>query len=93
MLTAEDYLWLFRRSPAMATLIGDDGRFLDVNDAFVIRLGYGREEMLGGRPADFVTADSAARIETEFLPTLRRTGKLEKSRSISSHGTVMSSIA
>ncbi len=78
MLTAEDYLWLFRRSPAMATLIGDDGRYLDVNDAFVTRLGYSREEMLGGRPADFVTADSAARIDTEFLPTLRRTGKLEK---------------
>jgi PAS domain S-box-containing protein len=34
--------------------------------------------MLGGRPAEFVTADSAARIETEFLPTLRRTGKLER---------------
>lgn len=78
MLTAEDYLWLFRRSPAMATLIGDDGRYLDINDAFLTRLGYSREEMLGGRPADFVTADSAARIDTEFLPTLRRTGKLEK---------------
>lgn len=78
MLTPEDYLWLFRRSPAMASLIGDDGRYLDVNDAFLSRLGYTREEMLGARPAEFVTADSAARIETEFLPTLRRTGKLEK---------------
>jgi PAS domain S-box-containing protein len=78
MLTAEDYLWLFRRSPVMATLIGDDGCYLDVNDLFLQRLGYSREEMLGGRPAEFVTADSAARIETEFLPTLRRTGKLER---------------
>jgi len=78
VLTPEDYLWLFRRSPVMATLIGDDGRYLDVNDAFLGRLGYARSDMIGARPADFVTADSAARIETEFLPTLRRTGKLEK---------------
>lgn len=78
MLNPEDYLWLFRRSPAMATLIGENGCYLDINDAFLTRLGYSREEMLGKRPADFVTADSAARIETEFLPTLRRTGKLEK---------------
>jgi PAS domain S-box-containing protein len=78
MLTLEDYLWLFRRLPTMAALIGDDGRFLDVNDAFLHRLGYGRDEMLGARPVEFVTEDSAARIETEFLPTLRRTGKLEK---------------
>ncbi|MDH4046862.1 MAG: sigma 54-interacting transcriptional regulator [Gammaproteobacteria bacterium] len=78
MLTPVDYLWLFRRSPAMATLIGDDGRFLDVNDAFLSRLGYKRDDMLGRRPADFVTGDSAARIETEFLPMLRRTGKLER---------------
>jgi PAS domain S-box-containing protein len=78
VLTPEDYLWLFRRSPVMATLIGENGRYLDANDAFVTRLGYRRDEVIGGKPADFVTADSAARIETEFLPTLRRTGKLEK---------------
>jgi PAS domain S-box-containing protein len=78
MLKPEDYQWLFRRSPVMATLIGEDGCYLDVNEAFLNRLGYDRDEMLGRRPADFVTADSAARIETEFLPTLRRTGKLEK---------------
>jgi PAS domain S-box-containing protein len=78
VLTPEDYLWLFRRSPVMATLIGEDGRYLDVNDAFLARLGYERDDVIGEKPADFVTADSAARIETEFLPTLRRTGKLEK---------------
>jgi PAS domain S-box-containing protein len=78
MLSPDDYLWIFRRSPTMASLIGENGRYLDVNDAFAGRLGYGRDEMVGARPADFVTADSAARIETEFLPTLRRTGKLEK---------------
>ena len=77
MPKSDEYLWLFRKAPMMATSIGEDGRYLDVNDAFVERMGYMREEMIGRRPGDFVTAASAKRIETEFVPTLRRTGKLE----------------
>jgi len=61
----------------MATSIGEDGTYLDVNDAFLERLGYEREEMVGRRPGDFVTKESARRIDEEFLPVLRRTGKLE----------------
>ena len=77
MTTLDDYQWLFRKSPAMATSIGEDGDYLDVNDAFLERLGYEREEMVGRRPGDFVTQESERRIEEEFLPVLRRTGKLE----------------
>jgi PAS domain S-box-containing protein len=73
----DDYRWLFRKAPIMATSIGNDGRYLDVNDALLERLGYKRQEMRGKRPVDFVTAESGARIEQELLPTLRRTGKLE----------------
>jgi len=73
----DEYLWLFRKAPVMATSIGEDGRYVDVNDAFIERMGYLRDEMVGRRPGDFVTAASARRIETEFVPTLRRTGKLE----------------
>ncbi len=73
----DEYLWLFRKAPMMATSIGEDGRYLDVNDAFIERMGYLRDEFVGRRPSDFVTAASARRIETEFVPTLRRTGKLE----------------
>ena len=61
----------------MATSIGDDGRYLDVNDAMLSRLGYKRDEMVGRRPAEFVTSESAGRIEKEFMPTLRRTGRLD----------------
>ncbi len=61
----------------MATLIDGDGRYLDVNDALLERLGFARDEMIGRRPAEFVSEASARRIETEFVPTLRRTGKLE----------------
>ncbi len=77
MITPEDYQWLFRRLPTMAALIDDDGTFLDVNDALRERLGYERQDMLGRRPADFVTPESAKRIEEEFRPALRRTGRLE----------------
>ena len=77
MTKLDDYQWLFRKSPAMATSIGENGVYLDVNDAFLERLGYVREEMVGRRPGEFVTPESAQRIEEEFLPALRRTGKLE----------------
>jgi PAS domain S-box-containing protein len=77
MTNRDDYQWLFRKAPAMATSIAEDGTYLDLNDAFVERLGYARHEMVGRRPAEFVTAESAERIEKEFLPTLRRTGRLE----------------
>jgi len=77
MSAAINYRWLFRRAPIMATSIGEDGCYLDVNDAFTGRLGYRREEIIGKRPARFVTNDSAERIDKEFRPILRRTGKLE----------------
>jgi PAS domain S-box-containing protein len=77
MTKLDDYQWLFRKSPAMATSIAEDGTYLDVNDAFLERLGYEREQMVGRRPTEFVTKESAKRIEQEFLPALRRTGKLE----------------
>ena len=77
MTGRDDYKWLFRKFPAMASSIGADGTYRDVNDALLARLGYARDEMLGRRPREFVTPESAERIEREFLPALRRTGKLE----------------
>jgi len=77
MASLHDYQWLFRKAPTMATAIGDDGRYLDVNDAFLARLGYARQDMVGRRTNEFVTAESAKRIDQELLPTLRRTGRLE----------------
>ncbi len=77
MTRLDDYQWLFRKAPAMATSIGEDGTYVDVNDALLERLGYSREEMIGRKPVEFVTPQSARRIEKEFLPVLRRTGKIE----------------
>jgi PAS domain S-box-containing protein len=77
MIRSDDYQWLFRKLPVMATSIAEDGSFLDVSDAFLKRLGYERDEVVGRRPEEFVTAESARRIEQEFRPALRRTGRLE----------------
>ena len=72
------YQWLFRRAPVMVTSIGENGRYLDISDAFATRLGYPRDEILGCLPDDFMTPDSAERATREFRPALRRTGKLER---------------
>ena len=78
MSDRDHYRWLFRRAPAMATFIGEDGSYLDVSDAFAKRLGYSRDEILGQSPDAFMTPASADRARTEFRPALRRTGKLER---------------
>ena len=77
MLGENDYQWLFRKAPAMATSIAEDGAYLDVNDAMLERLGFAREDMVGRKPEEFTTAESAARVRDELRPALRRTGKLE----------------
>ena len=35
MIDLDDYQWLFRRSPAMAASIAEDGVFIDVNDTMM----------------------------------------------------------
>ena len=76
-MTPDDYQWLFRKAPSMATSIGEDGVYLDVNDALLKRLGYEREEMVGHRPEEFTTLETIERVIHELRPALRRTGKLE----------------
>ena len=79
----------------MATSIAEDGAYLDVNDAFLNRLGFTREEMIGRLPDDFVTPNSAKRIAEEFRPVLRRTGKLENKpiAFVASNGDVVDCIS
>ena len=77
MISQDDYRWLFRKAPIMATSIAEHGTFLDVNDAMLARLGYARSEMVGHSPEEFATPECAERIRTELRPALRRTGTLE----------------
>ena len=77
MIRPQDYEWLFRKAPVMTTSIAEDGSYLDVNDAMLKRLGYALEDMIGRKPEDFATPETAERIVTELRPALRRRGKLE----------------
>jgi PAS domain S-box-containing protein len=77
MISQNDYEWLFRKAPVMTTSIAEDGRYLDVNDAMLERLGYELDDMVGHRPEDFATPETAERIVHELRPSLRRRGKLE----------------
>ena len=77
MITQQDYEWLFRKAPVMTTSIAEDGTYLDVNDAMLRRLGYALDDMIGHKPEEFATPESAERIVGELRPALRRRGKLE----------------
>ncbi len=77
MTAADDYQWLFRKAPVMASAIDENGVYLDVNDAMLERLGYRRDDMVGRRPEEFTTAESAARVQSELRPALRRTGRID----------------
>ena len=89
------YEWLFRKSPVLLVLLDHDGYFLDASDAWVNRFGYSRDEMRTLRPQDVASAESAQLIETEYLPLLRRTGRLENVpvEVVSSHGEKVECLA
>ena len=77
MPMTDRYRWLFRRSPALLVAFDKEGYFIDVSDAWIERFGYSREELARLKPHDLATPESAALIEKEFLPLLRRRGCLE----------------
>ncbi|HEY5666490.1 MAG TPA: sigma 54-interacting transcriptional regulator [Gammaproteobacteria bacterium] len=77
MANIDRYRWLFRRSPALVVALDKDGFFIDVSDAWVERFGYSREELSRLKPQNLATPESAAMIEKEYLPMLRRRGRLE----------------
>jgi PAS domain S-box-containing protein len=77
MPLTDRYRWLFRRSPSLLVALDKEGYFVDASDAWVERFGYTREELAQLRPHDLATPESAALIEKEYLPMLRRRGRLE----------------
>jgi PAS domain S-box-containing protein len=76
MAGSDQYQWLFRKSPALLASLDGDGRFLDASDAWIARFGYSREALVGLRPHDIASPESAQRIVEEYVPLLRRTGQL-----------------
>ena len=76
-MSQDEYQWLFRRSPALIVSLNQEGFFVDASDAWLRRFGFGREEIVNMRPQDLASAEGAKHIVEEYLPTLRRTGRLE----------------
>ena len=76
MSQQEQYQWLFRRSPALLVSLNEDGFFVDASDAWLRRFGYAREEIVHMRPQDLASPEGAKHIVEEYLPVLRRTGRV-----------------
>ena len=68
---------LLRSLPLLVSVMDRDGRFVDVSDEWERRTGYTRDALRGKRPEDIATAPSAVRIREEYVPRLRRAGRLD----------------
>ena len=55
----------------------EDGYFLDASDAWLARFGYTRDEIIRLKPQDLATPEVARRMDTEYLPLFRRTGRVD----------------
>ncbi|MBH98428.1 MAG: Fis family transcriptional regulator [Rhodospirillaceae bacterium] len=72
----ERYKALFRKGPTMSVVVGEDGCFLDASDTWLQRFGYTRSEITNYKPQDLASSAAANRIVEDYLPLLRRTGRL-----------------
>ncbi|WP_428100640.1 sigma 54-interacting transcriptional regulator [Candidatus Rariloculus sp.] len=77
MSLVDRYQWLFRKSPALMVSLDEDGYFLDASDAWLHRFRYTRDTIRKMRPPDLASPESARLIEAEYLPLLRRTGRVD----------------
>lgn len=66
-----------RVTPAMLHSIDGQGRLISVSDAWLTKLGYSREEVIGRRSSEFLTPDSRLHAVTNVLPDFFRTGRCD----------------
>lgn len=64
-------------TPAMLHSINKDGRLISVSDAWLAKLGYTREEVIGRPSSDFLTPESRAHAINEVLPAFFETGHID----------------
>jgi len=57
--------------------INKEGRLISVSDAWLARLGYAREEVIGRRSSEFLTPESREYAITEVLPGFFQTGRID----------------
>ncbi|MYF71750.1 MAG: PAS domain S-box protein [Proteobacteria bacterium] len=71
-----DYRPFFRMSPVLAVALNEEGLLLDATDAWLQRFGYTRDEIQPLRARELSSPAVTHRIENDYLPLLRRTGRL-----------------
>jgi diguanylate cyclase (GGDEF)-like protein/PAS domain S-box-containing protein len=64
-------------TPAMLHSINEAGRLISVSDAWLAKLGYSREEVLGRLSTDFLTPESRERAIKQIVPEFFRVGRCE----------------
>lgn len=65
---------LYRQTPAMMHSVNATAHILDVSDAWLRKLGYAREDVVGRSIFDFMTPQSSLYSQTEALPDFWRNG-------------------
>lgn len=71
-----DYRPFFRMSPVLAVALNEEGFLQDATDAWLQRFGYTRDEIQPLRARELSSSAVTHRIENDYLPLLRRTGRL-----------------
>lgn len=63
--------------PAMLHSIDSEGRLTFVSDMWLMKLGYRREEVIGRKSSEFLTAESREHAVLDVLPVFFKTGHCE----------------
>lgn len=69
------YRLLYESTPAMLHSIDHTGRLLSVSDAWLEKMEYSRDEVIGQPSVSFLTPESRQRAIHQELPTFFRTGQ------------------
>jgi len=67
----------FAVTPAMLHSIDEQGRLIAVSDAWLAKLGYARDEVIGRLSSDFLTPESRAHAIKNVLPEFFRSGRCD----------------
>jgi diguanylate cyclase (GGDEF)-like protein/PAS domain S-box-containing protein len=73
----ERYRRFYESTPAMLHSIDMNGVLVSVSDTWLARLGYSREEVIGRRSTDFLTARSREHATRDVLPAFFKAGRCD----------------
>jgi PAS domain S-box-containing protein len=68
------YRLLYNRTPMALHSTNAEARLIDVNDTWLAMFEYGREDVIGRSPADFMPPESAARYRDRAWPEMLASG-------------------